>query len=107
MNLPTPSVPNGALRVSRSPSWMFMPTPPVRYHRSSNSCAEAAWVTAKPASKAAHSSFLFIMVVAPSNDGRDRQQPNRIANCGVDGRPEAAIDPQGRFGSVKAALTLL
>src|SRR6476469_350629 len=43
-NLPKPIVPNGALFVPRSPSWMLKPTDPVTYQRSSN-VAESVVIT--------------------------------------------------------------
>ncbi|MFD0325698.1 hypothetical protein [Lysobacter gummosus] len=58
--------PNGALRVPRSLSWMFMPAAPVMYQRSSKSCALATCAMLRPPSKAAQRSFLFI-VVAPGS----------------------------------------
>src|SRR5690606_19793466 len=60
MNLPRPMVPNGASSVRRSLSWKLKPAEPVRYQRSSNSCAEAAWAKARPPSSAAVRIFLFI-----------------------------------------------
>src|SRR5690606_20946502 len=60
MNLPRPSVANGASLVPRSLSWKLKPAAPVRYQRSSKSCAEAAWAKARPPSSAAVRIFLFI-----------------------------------------------
>src|SRR5690606_28175883 len=102
MNLPTPIAPNGALRVPRSLSWIFMPAVPVTYQRSSNSCALAVPTIDRPPSRAAQRSFLFICISLFKFNWKPRlRDPYRWG----DGRLEDAIGAEVRFGSVKIMLT--
>src|SRR3546814_11159815 len=60
MNWPRPRVTNGTLSVVRSLLWKLEPTLPVRYQRSSNSCALAACAKARPARRATLNMRLFM-----------------------------------------------